>query len=67
MPKLPKISLFGPKTKSTKTIGISKRRRRRRINYFQIDLETDSEKKTAIYAKNVPKQPKGLLFEPKKK
>ena len=43
--RLPKISLFEPKTKSTKRIAISKRRRRRIIDYSQIDWATDSEKK----------------------
>ena len=43
--KLPKISLFEPKKKSIKRVAISKRSRRRRINYSQIDLATDSEKK----------------------
>ena len=45
MPKLPKISLSEPKKKSTKRIAISKRRRKRRINYSQNDVATDSEKK----------------------
>ena len=67
MPKPPRTSLFEPKNKSTKRIAISKRRKRRRINNSQIDLATDSEKKTPICAKSVPTRPKVLLFEPKKK
>ena len=51
MPKLPEIPLFEPKVKSTKRIGISKRRRRRRINYSRIDLATDSEKKLQYVVK----------------
>ena len=65
--RLPKISLFEPKKKSTKRIAISKRRRRRIIDYSQIDLATDSEKKTPMGAKNVQKRPEVFLFEPKKK
>ena len=45
MLKLPKISLFEPKKKSTKRTVISKRRRRRRISYSKIDWATDLEKK----------------------
>ena len=43
--RLPKISLFEPKKKSTKRIAISKRRRSRRTNYSQIHLATDLEQK----------------------
>ena len=45
VPKLPKISFFERRKKSTLRIAISKKRRRRRINYSQIDFATDSEKK----------------------
>ena len=51
MQKLPKVSLFEPKNKSTKRIAISKRRRRRRIKYSHIDLATDSEKKVKYVLK----------------
>ena len=44
VPKLPKISLFEPKKNSKNRMAISKRRRRTRINYSQINLATDSEK-----------------------
>ena len=45
VPQLPERSLFEPRKRSKKRIAISKRRRRRGINYSQIDLATDSEKK----------------------
>ena len=67
MPKLNKISLFEPKKKSTKRIAISKRRIRRRISYCQIDLATDSDKKTPICAKNVLKCSKRVTFWTRKK
>ena len=67
MPKLSKISFLEAKKKSTKRIAISKRRRRTVIHYSQIDLATDTEKKNAICAKNVPKRPKVLVLELKKK
>ena len=67
MPKLPKISLFEPKKKSTKRIAISKRRRRRIINYSQIDLATDSEKKLQYVLTMCQNGPNCYLLEPKRK
>ena len=67
MPKLTKISLFEPKKKSAKMKAISKRRIRRRTSYCQIDLATDSDKKTPICAKNVLKCSKRVTFWTKKK
>ena len=54
MRTLPKISLFEPKKKSIKTIAMSKRRRRRRLNYSHIALATDLEKKLQWVLKMCP-------------
>ena len=66
MPKLPKIPLFEPKKKPTKRIAISKTRRPRRINYSQIDLATDSEKKVQCVLKICQKGQKCYFLNQKK-
>ena len=62
MATLPKISLFERKRKSPKRIAISKRRRRRKINYSQIDLATDSVKRSSIMCSKCAKTAKTVTF-----
>ena len=66
VPKLPKISLVEPKKKSSKRIAISKRSRRTRINYSQIDLATDSDKKLQCVLKTCQNGRKCYFLNQKK-